>query len=171
MPAGSAATAAAERLLDGLRGADQYRKAALAYANAPFTKAKRGEAKSHSGDEDSIIPSLQELWHLIWKEEEKEASERKGRKPRTSGSWAAKAGGIALLITGKLLAPADAQELPPFLQLPIPAAILGLMAVACCPAPFGRCLVDLLAAGRRPSSRFRLIPGVPTAIPLLLFFV
>ena len=67
MPGGSAATAAAERLLDGLRGADQYRKAALEYAHAPFTKAKRGEAKSHSGDEDSIIPSLQELWHLIWK--------------------------------------------------------------------------------------------------------
>ena len=99
MPGGSAATAAAERLLDGLRGADQYRKAALEYAHAPFTKAKSGEeAKSHSGDEGSIIPSLQELWHLIWKEEEKEASERRGRKPRTV-SWAAKAGGIALLVT------------------------------------------------------------------------
>ena len=33
MPGGSAATAAAERLLDGLRGADQYRTAALAVAN------------------------------------------------------------------------------------------------------------------------------------------
>ena len=125
MPGGSAATAAAQRLLDGLRGADQYRKAALEYADAPFTKAKRGEAKSHSGDEDSIIPSLQELWHLIWKEEEKEASERKGRKPRTSCSWAAKAGGIALLVTGNLLAPADAQERPPFLQLPEPDCEMG----------------------------------------------
>ena len=110
-------------MLDGLRGADQYRKAA--YADAPFTKAKRGEAKSHSGDEDSIIPSLQELWHLIWKEEgEEEASERKGRKARTI-SWAAKAGGIALLVTGNLLAPVDAQELRPFLQLPEPDCEMG----------------------------------------------
>ena len=35
------------------------------------------------------------------------------------------AGGIALLITGNLLAPADAQERPPFLQLPEPDCEMG----------------------------------------------
>ena len=107
MPGGSAATAAAERLLDGLRGADQYRKAALEYADAPFTKAKRGEAKSRcSGDEDGIL-SLHE--------EKDEAGQRKARKPCASCSWAQKAGGVALLVTGKLLAPrrcAGAPALP-----------------------------------------------------------
>ena len=120
MPGGGAAAAAAETLDQLMAKAEKCRAAALEYAMAPFrTRAQKGE---DSGKPDS----LQERWDEVWTAEEDVAEYRhsESRKPRTI-SWAKKAGGIALLITGKLLAPADAQERPPFLQLPEPDCEMG----------------------------------------------
>ena len=121
MPGGSAAAAAAAESLDQLMAkAEECRAAALEYAMAPFrTRAQKGE---DSGKPDS----LQERWDEVWAAEGDvaEHQHRESRKAR-SISWAEKAGGIALLITGNLLAPADAQERPPFLQLPEPDCEMG----------------------------------------------
>ena len=96
--------------------AEECRAAALKYAMAPFRK--RAEKGEDSGKPDS----LQERWDEVWAAEGDVAEHHKSRAARTSSSWAEKAGGIALLITGNLLAPAKAQEqgAPPFLQLPEP---------------------------------------------------
>ena len=115
MPGVSAASAAAEILDQLMAKAEECRAAALEYAMAPFrTRAQKGE---DSGKPDS----LQERWDEVWAADADVAVHRH-RKSRAARpiSWAEKAGGIALLITGKLLAPADAQERPPFLQLPEP---------------------------------------------------
>ena len=96
--------------------AEECRADALKYAKAPFRK------RAQKGEDSGKPASLQERWDEVWTAEGgvAEYRHRKSRKPRTSCSWAEKAGGIALLITGNLLAPADAQERPPFLQLPEP---------------------------------------------------
>ena len=118
--AAAAAAATAEALDQLVAKAEECRAAALEYAMAPFRK--RAEKGEDSGKPDS----LQERWDQVWAAEADVAEHRhqKSRKARPS-SWAEKAGAIALLVTGKLLAPADAQERPPFLQLPEPDCEMG----------------------------------------------
>merc|ERR1711969_337285 len=112
MPGGNAA-AAAESLDQLMARAEECRAAALKYAMAPFRK------RAQKGEDSGKPASLHERWDEVWTAEGGVAEHRRreSRKPRTI-SWAEKAGGIALLVTGNLLAPAEAQELPPFLQLP-----------------------------------------------------
>jgi len=121
MPGGSAAAAAAETLDQLMAKAEECRAAALEYAMAPFRK------RAQKGEDSGKPDSLQERWDEVWAAE-RDAAEHRHRKSRKAGqgsSWAEKAGGIALLITGNLLAPADAQERPPFLQLPEPDCEMG----------------------------------------------
>ena len=119
MPGGNAA-AAVEALDQLMAKAEECRAAALKYAMAPFRK------RAQKGEDSGKPASLQERWDEVWAAEQgvAEYRHRKTRKARPI-SWAEKAGGIALLITGNLLAPADAQELPPFLQLPKPDCEMG----------------------------------------------
>ena len=120
MPGGSAAAAAAETLDQLMAKAEECRAAALEYAMAPFRK------RAQKGEDSGKPDSLQERWDEVWTAEGGVAEHRQ-RKSRATRpiSWAEKAGGIALLITGNLLAPADAQERPPFLQLPEPDCEMG----------------------------------------------
>ena len=120
MPGGSA-VAGAEALDQLMAKAEECRATALKYAMAPFRK------RAQKGEDSGKPDSLQERWDEVWAAEGGVAEYRhsESRKPRTSSSWAEKAGGIALLITGNLLAPADAQERPPFLQLPEPDCEMG----------------------------------------------
>ena len=122
MPGGGAATATAETLDQLMAKAEKCRAAALEYAMAPFRKS----ALPHKGEDSGKPASLQERWDEVWAADEDVAEyrHRKSRKARPI-SWAEKAGGIALLITGNLLAPADAQQRPPFLQLPEPDCEMG----------------------------------------------
>merc|ERR1711969_33992 len=110
MPGGNAA-AAAESLDQLMARAGECRAAALKYAMAPFRK------RAQKGEDSGKPDSLPELREKVWKAEGGVAAYR-DRTGRKSSSWAEKAGAIVLLITGNLLAPAKAQELPPFLQLP-----------------------------------------------------
>ena len=123
MPGGSAAAAAAEALDQLMAKAEECRAASLEYAMAPFRK------RAEKGEDSGKPNSLQERWDEVWAAEGDVAEQRRreSRATRTI-SWAAKAGGIALIITGNLLAPADAQDqggLPPFLQLPEPDCEMG----------------------------------------------
>ena len=103
MPGGNAA-AAVEALDQLMAKAEECRAAALKYAMAPFRK------RAEKGEDSGKPASLQERWDDVWAAEVDVAEHRhrKSRNPRTSCGWVEKAGGIALLITGNLLAPADA---------------------------------------------------------------